>query len=99
MARYNTNGSLDTTFDGDGKVTTAIGTSDDIGRSAALQTDGKIVVAGSTSTGGTNSDFALVRYNTNGSLDTSFDGDGKVTTPTGAAQVVLLPLRSKLTER
>ncbi|MBK8465046.1 MAG: hypothetical protein IPL32_04375 [Chloracidobacterium sp.] len=84
VARYNTNGSLDTTFDGDGKVTTAIGTSDDIGRSAALQTDGKIVVAGSTSTGGTNSDFALVRYNTNGSLDTSFDGDGKVTTPTGA---------------
>ena len=41
--------------------------------------DGKIVVAGGSSAGG----FALARYNTDGSLDTSFDGDGKLTTDFG----------------
>jgi len=82
LARYNPNGSLDTTFDGDGKVVTPIGSSGDYGYSVALQSDGKIVVAG-YSYNGSNYDFALARYNTNGSLDTSFDGDGKVTTPIG----------------
>ncbi len=79
VVRYNADGSLDTSFDGDGKVTTAIGTALDTGQSVALQSDGKIVVAG-TSYNGSNNDIALVRYNTDGSLDTSFDGDGKVIT-------------------
>ncbi|MGW3624911.1 calcium-binding protein [Streptomyces sp. NPDC000880] len=79
LARYNTNGSLDTTFDTDGKVTTDFGTSDDQAYGVALQTDGKIVAAGQSDPGGI-SDFALARYNTNGSLDTTFDTDGKVTT-------------------
>jgi uncharacterized delta-60 repeat protein len=83
VARYNTNGSLDTSFSGDGIVTTAIGASDDVVFSIALQSDGKIVVAGYSYNGGTY-DFAVVRYNTNGSLDTSFDTDGKVTTAIGA---------------
>jgi uncharacterized delta-60 repeat protein len=84
IARYNTNGSLDTTFDIDGKVTTDIANSNDYLNAIAIQLDGKIVVAGYTGTG-TNSDFAIVRYNSNGSLDTSFDTDGKVTTPIGSA--------------
>lgn len=82
LVRYNPNGSLDTSFDGDGKVTTDFGSSSDYGQSVALQSDGKILVAGYSSNG-TNYDFALVRYNTNGSLDNSFDIDGKVTTAIG----------------
>jgi uncharacterized delta-60 repeat protein len=83
VVRYNTNGSLDTTFDTDGKVTTDIGSSQDQAYSVVLQSDGKIVVAGYSSNG-TNTDFAVVRYNTNGSLDTTFDTDGKVTTDIGS---------------
>ena len=44
--RYNTDGSLDTSFDSDGKVTTAIGSCNDDACSVAIQSDGKIVVAG-----------------------------------------------------
>ena len=77
LARYNTDGSLDTTFDGDGKVTTDFGDSEDA-RGVAIQADGKIVAAGSTL-----GDFALARYNTDGSLDTTFGSDGKVTTDFG----------------
>ena len=84
LVRYNTDGSLDTTFAGDGKLTTAIGSSDDYGRSVTLQADGKILVAG-YSANGSNDDFALVRYNTDGTLDTTFSGDGKLTTAIGAS--------------
>ena len=80
-------GTLDTTFDGDGKVTTPIGTSTDQARSIAIQTDGKIIAAG-FSNNGTNNDFALVRYNPDGSLDTTFNPTGPipgiVTTPIGS---------------
>ncbi len=82
LIRYNSNGSLDTSFDNDGKVTTSIGIYHEIGRSIAIQTDGKIIIAGE-SLNTTGYDFALVRYNTNGSLDTTFDTDGKVTTSFG----------------
>ncbi|WP_051385046.1 T9SS type A sorting domain-containing protein [Flavobacterium enshiense] len=75
LVRYNSNGSLDNTFDTDGKVITAIGNSVDIARSVAIQSDGKILVAG-----GSSSDFALVRYKSDGNLDTTFGIDGKVTT-------------------
>src|SRR6185369_13906608 len=76
--RVNPDGSLDTTFDGDGIAITDFGVGEE-GHAVALQQDGKIVVAGDT-LNGTNNDIALVRYNTNGTLDTTFDGDGKVTT-------------------
>jgi uncharacterized delta-60 repeat protein len=85
VVRYNTDGSLDTTFDSDGKVTTDFSVSD-IAYSVALHPDGKIVAAGRSgipSTGGPY--FTLVRYNVDGSLDSSFDGDGKVTTQVGSA--------------
>src|SRR5688572_22757432 len=79
LVRYNTDGSLDNSFDIDGMVVTSIGTGDDIGYSMVLQPDGKIIVAGS-SVNGSYMDFSLARYNSNGSLDNSFDIDGKVLT-------------------
>jgi uncharacterized delta-60 repeat protein len=79
LIRLNPDGSLDNSFDGDGKVTTQISNSYEAAYGMAIQTDGKIIVAGNASTD-PGSDFALVRYNPDGSLDTSFDGDGKVTT-------------------
>lgn len=78
LIRCYSNGSLDNTFDGDGRLTTDFGNYS-YGRSVALQSDGKIVVAG-TSTDGSGNDFALARYNIDGSLDTTFDSDGKLTT-------------------
>ncbi len=78
LTRYNNNGSLDNSFDLDGIVTTQIGTSTDIPTSLVLQNDGKILAAGHSFSGTEN--FALVRYNSNGSLDNSFDSDGLVTT-------------------
>src|SRR5947199_1993786 len=83
LARYNTDGSLDTTFGTGGKVVTAIGT-DGTGASAlVLQPDGKLVAAGTTTSDGSTYDFTVVRYNTNGSLDTTFGTGGEVTTPIG----------------
>ena len=82
LARYNTGGFLDTTFSGDGKVTTDFGGDTDEARAVAIQGDGKIVAAGGADVSGT-TDFTLARYNTDGSLDTTFSGDGKVTTDFG----------------
>ena len=79
LARYNADGSLDSTFDADGKVTTTVLAGDDASNAVTVGSDGKIVAAGFAFSGA-NSNFAVVRYNSNGSLDTSFDADGKVTT-------------------
>ena len=83
LARYNPNGSLDTSFSGDGKQTTDFGGFSGAS-GVALQGDGKIVAVGDAGGGTTGFDFALARYNPNGSLDTSFSGDGKQTTDFGA---------------
>ncbi|MBD8904893.1 hypothetical protein MBTS_22090, partial [Methylobacterium bullatum] len=87
LVRYNADGSLDTGFgpDGTGKILTpaAPGTASDYGQSVALQTDGKIVVAGYGVGAGNRYDFALVRYDADGSLDTTFGTGGKVLTPVG----------------
>jgi uncharacterized delta-60 repeat protein len=80
LARYNSDGSLDTTFDVDGKVTTDFAPGSEGAEAVAIQADGKIVVAGSASFSGGVSDFALARYNSDGSLDTAFGSDGKVVT-------------------
>ncbi|MDQ6766152.1 MAG: dockerin type I domain-containing protein [Verrucomicrobiota bacterium] len=83
LLRYNTNGSLDTTFGTGGLVKTNIGTYlDSIGR-LAFQADGKIIAAGNTAIPRPpgeqrNSDIALARYNQDGSLDPSFGTNGIV---------------------
>src|SRR3990172_5338214 len=61
-------GSLDNTFGSNGIVTTAIGSFNDVARSIAIQGDGKIVAAGSSSNGN-DYDFALIRYNSDGTPD------------------------------
>ncbi|MCX7093517.1 MAG: hypothetical protein NTY50_08735 [Methylobacter sp.] len=81
LVRYNSNGSLDSSFSGDGIVTTAIGSSsNETARLMRLQADGKILLLGSSSYSGGMSNLAIVRYNSNGLLDTSFSGDGKIAT-------------------
>jgi len=82
VARYNSDGALDNTFGTGGKVTTAIGTGTDRGYSVAIQSDDKIVVAGYAHIGSTD-DFAVVRYNSDGTIDTGFGTNGKVTTVVG----------------
>lgn len=75
VARYNRDGSLDPSFSGDGWVRTDLDGWDDFASAIAVQPDGKVLLAGTSK-----SDFALVRYTSDGSLDTTFDGDGWVRT-------------------
>jgi uncharacterized delta-60 repeat protein len=83
LVRYHLDGTLDTSFNGTGKVTTAIGAgSGDQAQAVLQQTDGKLLAAGSAlaGPGGT---FALARYSASGVLDPTFGGTGKVTTAIG----------------
>ena len=82
LVRFDTDGSLDATFGTGGIVTTAVSAGNDGATDLALQADGKIVVAGS-SNNGSDTDFAVTRYNTDGSLDAGFGTGGSVTTPIG----------------
>jgi uncharacterized delta-60 repeat protein len=84
LARVNADGTLDTTFNGTGTLALAMGSADDVARSVTVQSDGKIVAAGYTYNG-TDYDFALVRLNANGTLDTGFNGTGKLTVSLGAS--------------
>ena len=81
LARFNSNGSEDLTFDDDGRVHTDFFGGGDVASAIDLQADGKIMVAGSAYKNvAVKDEFALARYNPDGSLDTSFSGDGWVTT-------------------
>ena len=87
LVRYNADGSLDTTFGGDGIVTTPVGP-DRQGRygvctrpATRRQDRGR----GGASADGGRRDFALVRYNADGTLDTTFGSGGIVTTTIGLA--------------
>jgi uncharacterized delta-60 repeat protein len=96
LARYTSDGTLDSSFGRGGKVVTNFGIktsndypSDDWAYAVAVEPDGKIVLAGASDIRGNAAqrsgtplyDFALVRYSANGSLDPSFGRDGKVLTP------------------
>ncbi len=82
LVRYLPNGSLDLDFGNGGKVTVGFGMSYDHGQSLALQPDGKIVVAG-YKVEGIHSDFVLLRFDVNGTLDSTFGTNGKVITDFG----------------
>jgi len=83
LVRYNSDGSLDNSLNSSGKVTTAVGTGTWGGQGVALQSDGKIVVAGFSKNATGWSCFTVLRYGADGSLDTSFADSGKVTTNVG----------------
>jgi len=78
VSAFSQAGNLDATFDTDGIVSTPIGTAHDYGKAVATQPDGKILVAGKIIKP-SDIDFALARYNSDGSPDTNFSGDGKET--------------------
>jgi uncharacterized delta-60 repeat protein len=81
LARYDTGGSLDNTFGGDGKVTTNFTSELDYADDVAIQAgDGRIIAAGAIRFFGPDARFAMARYDTNGALDSTFGGDGRVTT-------------------
>jgi uncharacterized delta-60 repeat protein len=94
LARYLDDGSLDSSFGGDGTVVSAITISQDVLVAGALllQPDGKIVVGGSTVQ--SSSVFAVARYLGDGSLDASFDGDGVAVLSGGPAFAYGLALQA-----
>jgi uncharacterized delta-60 repeat protein len=80
LMRLNSDGSLDSTFGNNGKVlTTALG-SQSRTAGVVILPDSKILVAGTAISGTTGNDFALVRFNSNGTLDSSFGNNGAITT-------------------
>ncbi|MBI2723023.1 MAG: T9SS type A sorting domain-containing protein [Bacteroidetes bacterium] len=96
LIRYNINGTIDNTYGVNGKTLISFSNFNDYLQDMVLQTDGKIVVAGSHTSSGSFSNFALARVNTNGTLDTSFGVNGKITygitqTISGASSVLIQP--------
>ena len=86
LARYDPDGTLDTSFSADGRVRIQVGTADAHAYGVALQPDGKIVVAGSAEA--TRTDMALARFDPDGSLDPSFGAGGIATTAFADANAV-----------
>jgi len=100
LARYNTDGSLDLDFGTCGRVITDFAGEDAAASALVVQPDGKLVVAGRRSVG-SESGFALARYNTNGTLDSTMFGiRGRTLTQIGsdaeAFALVLLPEDGRL---
>jgi uncharacterized delta-60 repeat protein len=80
LARFNRDGTVDTSFGNNGTIQTEMGVFDSL-NALLLQPNGRILAAGETNDG-----FGLARYSADGNLDTSFDGDGKVITELGDFQ-------------
>ncbi len=80
LARYLPDGTPDKSFSGDGRVITDFTGGFDFAKSMVIQKNGKIVLAGPTTATHLSVDFGLARYNTDGSLDNSFGGDGRAVT-------------------
>ena len=81
LAGFTTAGALDSSFGSSGSVVVDAGSKQSVGRASALQSDGKLVVAGydiPTPTATSVKSTLVARYNTNGSLDTSFGTNGFV---------------------
>ncbi|MCK5080306.1 MAG: T9SS type A sorting domain-containing protein, partial [Bacteroidales bacterium] len=88
VQRFNPDGTPDTTFGSGGKTITGFGNYNDFVYSSFMQPDGKIILAGDTKISislsqSVDFDFALVRYNTDGTPDSTFGNNGKVITSLG----------------
>lgn len=84
VARLNADGTPDASFGSGGRVTVAVGAGEDRAHALLLQPDGKIVLGGTSASGATGLDFAVVRLTSTGSVDTSFGAGGKATTSISA---------------
>lgn len=87
VVRLNTDGSLDTTFSGDGLATLDFNGLSDYAHDVVLQPDGRILVMGGAFVSGNGRDLGFARFNTDGTLDTTFDGDGKLILPNWAGTI------------
>lgn len=88
VARYESDGDPDTTFSSDGFTVIDFGEDSETATSVAIQSDGKVVVGGTSTTTGEFQDedkFAVARLNADGTLDTTFSQDGKALTPVGTS--------------
>ena len=83
LARYNSDGTPDATFNGDGQATTNFDGFNDDAFSILVQPDGKLVAVGSAKNPANFYDFAAARYLSNGAIDTTFGVTGKVRTDFG----------------
>jgi uncharacterized delta-60 repeat protein len=83
VIRFTPSGALDTTFGGTGIVTIAFGQDGSYGLDVAIDSMDRVVVAGYTFPTTVSADFAVARLTASGTLDTSFDGDGKQTVAFG----------------
>jgi uncharacterized delta-60 repeat protein len=95
LARYNADGSLDSSFGTSGKVISHFSDSENL-NGIALGTDGKIIVAGTVVVNMASPSFLLARYNTDGSLDTTFASGGTVTSPFGNARGITVQPDGKI---
>ena len=77
VSRFNRDGTLDPSFSGNGMVGTRVASSAAAG-AVEIQPNGRIVVGGTAETRNDRTAFAFVRYLPDGSLDTSFSGNGKL---------------------
>lgn len=87
VMRFNTNGSMDTDFSGDGMAAIEIGGFIDRLWDIEIQDDGKIVGCGTCFVSGSNNDWCAMRLNPNGTLDNTFGNGGVLTLDLGAVQV------------
>jgi uncharacterized delta-60 repeat protein len=111
VARYTSNGVLDTTFSGDGKTEIDFGNCCQSATKVLLQSDGKIITVGGSNGESSEDDFLLARLNPGGSLDNTFGIGGKVRTSFGdlnggangaafqGAQIVAVGFQATFTER
>src|SRR5262249_23703296 len=83
VARYTTNGALDTSFSQDGLAQVDFGSCCQTANKVLLQNDGKIITVGFANTESSDSDFLLARLTTRGALDQTFGVGGKVRTSFG----------------
>jgi uncharacterized delta-60 repeat protein len=98
LARYNSDGSLDTTFSYDGKQTTEIEGIGD-GEEAyyvGVDSQGRVVAAGGADTSVGPDDYALARYESNGELDPTFGSGGKMTLANGLVRSAVMDAQDRI---
>lgn len=84
-ATFDGQAGMPTAFPGNGRVSTSFSAGSDAANGVTVQPDGKLIVVGSSNAA---ADWAIARYNADGSLDTAFSGDGMLTLAMGTGTEV-----------